>query len=233
MTEETQTAPNALEEALTPPSETPAEETTPTSQTPETSTTETPAVHADSKAEGESEGEKPPEGDTPSEGDDAPSPLTFDDLKAVELPEGYELRADDPLTGEFLEILNDTEAKDIPARLVQLHAKIEEANIKQWLDTQETWQTELKNDPNIGGDNLEPSLNKIGSLMHEFASTHGDEAAEIEKTLRAQFDTTGAGNNPPIVRFLVWTASQLSEGVPLGGGSGGEEKSRAERMFGT
>ena len=88
-------------------------------------------------------------------------------------------------------------------------------------------------DPMAGGDKLDPALNKIDELILDYASTHKEDAQKVEDDLRAAFDMTGGGNNPPIVRFLSWIASQVGEGAPLSGGPAGGELSRAERMFGT
>lgn len=217
-------------EVSTPGTETKAEEKTPEQKLAEAKGSETSTTQQSDTTEEGKKGEEEEGKETAAED------LTLDAvLEKVELPEGYEFDKDDPLLGEFVKALNDKEVTkaDLGSRLAGLYAKAMESNVQQWLDKQAEWVDELEKDPKIGGDKLDPALEKIDSVIREYAASHGEQAAEVEKALRADFTTTGAGNNPAIVRFLHWTASQLSEGAPLSGGSTGGERSRAERMFGT
>lgn len=225
----TPTAQETLEKALD----------TPTSTTPQTDTT-------DESKSGEGSPSTTPEGSakedaSPSSDDSSPDGEEFEPItpefliENVELPEGFEILKDDPLMQEFVSLLNEEEltVEDLGPKLVGLYAKATQANMQKWFDTQEEWLNELKNDPNIGGDKLEPAAERVSSLVHDYASTFGEDAANVDEALRAALDLTGAGNNPAIVRFLHWAALQLGEGAPLSGGSTGGERSRAERMYGT
>jgi hypothetical protein len=94
-------------------------------------------------------------------------------------------------------------------RLVDFYAKQAKAEAvkpyEQWHAMQKQWQDEIKADPTIGGDKLEPALEKVSKVL----DTYGD--PEVRKAL----SFTGAGNNPAIVRTLVKMAEALSEGGPI------------------
>jgi hypothetical protein len=166
--------------------------------------------------------------DDPKAGEPTKEPLT---AEALDLPDGLK---DSPLVGDFLKVLNETDPTDKAAMgksLLELHEKVTEANLESWYNLQAEWRKELENDPNFGGDKLAPGLGNIAKLIDEFATSNG--GPEMADQLRLQFDQTGAGNNPAIVKFLIWTASQLSEGRPLSGSPAGGEVSRAQKLFGT
>lgn len=158
---------------------------------------------------------------------DKPAAITIDDLK---VPEGFD--KNDPAAKEFLDIINSGE-KNSGQKLIDLYAKVQEQNMQFWLDTNAKWQEELRADQQYGGAKLEPGLANVSKLIKEFSAGHG--GGEVEQTLRAAFDQTGAGNHPQIVKFLIWTANQLSEGSPLSGNrpAGGAEVTRAQKLFGT
>lgn len=207
------------------------EKTESDSQTSETQASDT--TEEETKAEGEEE-KKEGEEEEKKASEEEDKPITIDDLKEIKLPEGFELDMESPFTKEFLDLLNNPpDREEVPQKLLDLYARMGEANVKQWLDLQKEWTQEIRNDPVIGGDNLDPALRKVDNLIHEYASFHKDKAAEIDSSLRGAFDLTGAGNNPHVIKFLHWIATQQSEGAPLTGDSTGGERSRAERMFGT
>ena len=136
--------------------------------------------------------------------------------------------------GDFVKVLNETDPNDkasLGKSLLELHEKVSEANLQHWYDLQSQWRQEIESDPQYGGEKLAPALGNVAKLINDFAADHGGE--EMANQLRLQFDQTGAGNNPAIVKFLIWTASQLSEGRPLSGSPAGGEVSRAQKLFGT
>jgi len=233
MNVETQSADTTPAEETTTPTESALEKelATETSSTPPSDTTDDTVEAAEEEVtEEESEVE---EGEGEEEGEY--EPVTADDiLENAVLPEGYEFLKDDPLMQEFVSLLNDEEGTvaDLGGKLAGLYAKAMEANQQTWLDTQAEWVDELRNDPNIGGDKLDPALGKIDVLIRDYASSLGEKAATADESLRAQLSLTGAGNNPEIIRFLHWISLQHGEGAPLGGGSVGGERSRADILFG-
>jgi hypothetical protein len=106
-----------------------------------------------------------------------------------------------------------------------------EAQVQQWMATNQKWIDEVTKDPVYGGDKLDENLSKVSTLINEFAAKNGGD--QVGQAVREAMDLTGAGNNPAIVKFLIWTCSQLSEGRPLGGGSANVEVSRAQKLYGT
>lgn len=159
-------------------------------------------------------GGDPPPGDPPQDppkGDDppvAPEPLT---AEALEIPEGGEL--DPELTSKFLEIMNDGEMgpKDRANALLKLQADAMKAASEQssalWQETQQQWQDEVRNDPELGGEKLDENLAGIRKLLDEYGS----------KELEDLMDLTGVGNNIHMVRFVAKLAKAFGEGQPLSG----------------
>jgi len=171
-----------------------------------------------------------------SEGDPTPAPegaLTFESL---ELPEGFD--SENPLATEFLSVVNNMPKTpvEVANAMLNLQQRVAEQTATQWLETNREWQETLENDPIVGGDKLDPALGNISRLMDEYARTYSGsptEATKIGDDLRNAFTITGAGNQPDIVKFLIWTTSQLSEGAPLSGAPASGEVSRAHKLFGT
>jgi hypothetical protein len=130
----------------------------------------------------------------------------------------------------FLSVMNDA-ALTPQARaqaLIDLQAglatKSSEMGSQAWNDQQTAWQAEIAADPVIGGNNLEKTIAGIGNLMTRFATPE----------VRDAFNTTGAGNNPHIVRFLHTLVSQLKEPTPTppGGPAAASGRTAADRMYG-
>jgi hypothetical protein len=147
------------------------------------------------------------------------------DPKAFKLPEG--VQADEAVLGEFAGVAKELGVNQEGAqRLVDLYAKQAKAEAvkpyEQWHAMQKQWQDEIKADPTIGGDKLEPALQRVAKVL----DTYGD--PEVRKAL----SFTGAGNNPAIIRTLVKMADALSEGGPIAGAPPtGKPKTAAEAMY--
>lgn len=83
-----------------------------------------------------------------------------------------------------------------------------EAPYKLWKATQETWQNEVKADPEIGGAKLEGTLSGIAKMIDEIG---GEKAADVRQAL----NYTGAGNNPAVIKFLARLSQQFNEPTPV------------------
>lgn len=187
---------------------------------------------------------EPPNSQDTIEPDPDPEPVEPLTLESLTLPEG--MSGEDPMVGKFLELINSEDPKEQANGLLTLYNEALEVNAKAWLDLNASWQEELRADAEVGGDKLDPALGKVSGVINEYAKeaaekanpTGGDEAKaaaakEIGEALRTALDLTGAGNNPAITKFLIWTSSQLGEGAPLSGGStSGGELTRAQKLFG-
>lgn len=152
-----------------------------------------------------------------------PEPFTFSDLT---LPDGFEM-AEEQQT-QFLEVINDGDlsAKDRAQKMLDMHtAMMTEAAQKMrdgWDSTVSEWVDEVKADPNIGGEKLEPALGEIAKLLSTYEK--GDE-------VRKAFDLTSAGSHPAVVRFMHWVATQLNEGKPASGAPAAGQTSAAQKLF--
>ena len=151
--------------------------------------------------------------------------FTFDKLA---LPKDTEILPEQ--SAKFMEILGSPKLshQERAQALVDLQGNILTAAAQKvaeaWTAQQATWQNEIKTDPVLGGDKLEPALGEISKLI----DAHGSEE------LRTAMDKTGMGDNPAMIRFLHKVAGFLNEGKPLpGGGPAPTEKTPAQRIFTT
>jgi hypothetical protein len=170
-------------------------------------------------AEAKPEGDKPKEGDKPAE----KAAVKPEDYK-VTLPEGVNDK--DPLYTGFLSVAaEEGVSPEVVQKVIdkvgpQLR-EMQQAPQKLWQDTQETWQRQIKSDPDIGGPKLEANL----GLVAKFLDTYGGPEA------RQALDFTGAGNNPAIAKMLINAGRALAEGSPVRGQPGGSKKSAAELFY--
>lgn len=191
----------------------------PTTETSTAATTETPTTEAQAPVT-----EAAPEAPK-VEAEAAPEfvPLTADN---IQFPEGVEV--DEGVRDLFLDVLNDQElsSADRAQALVDLHVQMSQAtsetSSQAWADLQESWQNEVRNDPDIGGHKLEGHLSNIGKVLDQYGTPE----------LRAVMDQTGAGNNIHVVKFLANLAKDVTEGsYAQGMAAPVSELSAAERMF--
>lgn len=197
------------------------QEQTPPQEETQTTTTPTPSETPSDQ----NSNEQGAEGAEGNEGGEAAEfvPLTAEDLA---IPEGFEVV--DEIRDKFLDVINDREmsANDRANALIELQAEtIRQASERiseAWTQQRKAWVEEVKADPEIGGDKLEPTMGKISKLLNEFG----------DPNLREQvFDITGAGDHPLMIKFLAKVADALSEGTPVSGDAGGDKLSLAERMY--
>ena len=139
------------------------------------------------------------------------TPFKVEELK---LPDGMIL--DEPTSKGFVEIVNKFGLpRDAVAALTTLQANVmkglSEKGNSDWNTTQETWRTEVSNDPEIGGDKTAPTLGAISKLVDKYGTPE----------LRGVFDLTGAGNHPQVIKFLSKIAKDLGEGTFVSAGMPG------------
>lgn len=194
-----------------------------TSETPslvnQSQTTETPTQTTDTETKTEAKPETEAKAETAEF-----VPIAAD---ALTIPDG--MQVDDALRDEFLGLLNNREMTPVEQAnaLLALQGKAlglaSEANSTAWSDMNTTWQTEVRNDPDIGGAKLEPALGRIAQLTKEFGS----------EELNAVFDLTGAGNNIHVIKFLDKIASAMTEGGHvLGNPQTSNTQSLADKLYG-
>ncbi len=162
-----------------------------------------------------------PKGEEPK-GEETGAPEKYEDFKVLE---GRELDAEG--LKEFHEIAKDLDLSQEQAqKLVDFQAKFAEAQDKQvagtWAKMRTDWLNESKADAEIGGQKYDESIELAKKGLDKFGTPK----------LRELFDTFGIGNHPEVIRAWAHVGGSLGEdGITPGGGSGGETKTLAERIF--
>lgn len=138
---------------------------------------------------------------TPEAKTEPPVTLKAEDLT---LPEGLAKES----LNDFLAIANNHELapKERTEALLGLYAskakELAEGPFNAFKELNTQWQTEMKNDPEIGGEKLQKDvLPAVSKLIDQFG---GDKFRQV-------LDLTGAGNNPEMARFLYKVAQAFTE----------------------
>lgn len=133
--------------------------------------------------------------------------------EAFKVPDGFELdEAVATQAGEVFKELNLSQEQG--QKLVDFYTKLTQeafdAPFNQWLDQQETWQKEIKEDPEIGG-----KMTEVKATTRKFVDSIGD--PKLAEAFREAMDFTGAGNNPAFVRLFYKLAQKYTEGTHVAG----------------
>ncbi len=80
-----------------------------------------------------------------------------------------------------------------------------------WSDIQDKWRAQAKADPEIGGTKFEQSIRDANNVFMPGAGNPFVSTAEQADALRKALNTTGAGNNPEVVRLFVKMGRILAE----------------------
>lgn len=189
------------------PESTPASEPAPTEP-------EAPAsLLSEAKAETPSEETPPVEAQAPEQ---APLPTyeTFTLPEDVKLDE-ERLGAFNGVLGEFEQKLttNPAEAhaamQEMGQRLVDMYvAEVKDMQTRTaalqmdtWKRTRESWVSDFRSDPDIGGNRQDTTLARIGAVLELYGQRVG---TNQEKAVRDAFALTGSGDHPEVLRFLNW-----------------------------
>lgn len=176
-----------------------------------------------------------PEG-TEKPGDQKPEQKPEDQSKpeepvkyeAFKLPEGMTL--DETKLGEFTKLAGEAKvSQEVAQKLVDLYADelkaVTEAPYRAWSELQNQWRTEVKEDPVIGGANLDKNLAATKAGLNALL---GEEAPKFYEAL----NVTGAGNNPAILRGLFKAAAPHAPATPVAGTPGNlNGKSAGEKLY--
>jgi hypothetical protein len=158
---------------------------------------------------------------------------------AAGAPEKYELTLSeqsplpaariDEIAAEAKELgLSNDDAQKLLAREEKAVADDRAREAARVASLKSTWIEEVKNDPEMGGENA----NKTAELSSRFVEKHAS------PKLKAILDSTGMGNFPEFVRLMAKGGALMGEGeiVPSGGGGGSNELSKdqlhAQTLFG-
>jgi hypothetical protein len=197
---------------------TPSPDTTPAPSMP---TPGTPAPAAAAQPSGPS---TVPAASAPSVlGSEAPAP-TYGDFK---LPEGAAVD-DESLKAASTLFADSGLSQEQAQKFIDLAVSREQAaaqkGVRAFVDLQTKWVSEIKADPDIGGD--------------KFQATLASAARAIDRLdipgLREALDLTGAGNNPAIVKAFARIGQMISEDRfrPGNGAPPAAAKSPAEVIYG-
>ncbi len=149
------------------------------------------------------------------------------DMTKFVLPEGVQI--DEKAMGEaavlFKEVgLEQDQAQKLLTFAANREKAIAEAGVNAYVALQTKWVSEIKADPEIGGDKLPASLADAARAIDRLGG----------QDLRAAMDLTGAGNNPAIVKALVRMGQMLKEDrfASGNGAAPAAAKSPAETIYG-
>ena len=196
------------------------------------------------------------EAETPEPAAEVPAPETPAEPVAAPTyefkpPEGVTL--DPAKVGTFSAIVADAETRiaadpaqahavlqEFGQKLVELHiAEAREAaerytqlQMDNWKRTNEDWQAQFRNDPEIGKNRQETTLLRMGALMDMYGREAGPERLTA---LRDILTNTGAGNNLEVLRWTNWMARKVTETsrvvVPMMPRAPQQAGSKAERLY--
>ncbi|WP_277964595.1 hypothetical protein [Pseudomonas sp. RIT-To-2] len=147
-----------------------------------------------------------PPADAPPAAKEVPEKYEF-----ANLPEGYKL--DDAALGEWSGVFKELNLTQEQAqKLVEMDAKrftaanSPEAQQKAAIESRNQqvaqWETELKQDKDLGGANFEANVGVAQKAMAEFGTPE----------LRTMLEQSGLGTHPEVVRFFHKVGKELGEG---------------------
>ncbi len=152
--------------------------------------------------------EAPPEKHAPEEYADFTFPDAFK-LESQDLTEFKSFAREQDLTQEQAQKVLDFAGPKIRQMIEQPY--------KAWNDLQTKWQEEVRTDPEIGGTKYEQSVREAGNVFVLGESNPFVKSESEAKALREALNTTGAGNNPAIVKLFVKMGRLLAEPEHLSG----------------
>lgn len=153
-------------------------------------------------------------------------PITYEAFKA---PDGMEL--DEAKVAEFSKLAAEAKMpQEVAQKFVDLYTaelkRLTEAPMRAWTELQNKWQDEVRNDPVIGGANLEKNL---AATKAGLSNLLGEEAKSFFDAL----NITGAGNNPAILRGLMKAAAPHAPASPVAGSPAKPAKSAGATLYPT
>jgi hypothetical protein len=158
-------------------------------------------------------------------GSDAPEPEpTYGDFK---LPEGASVDDESLKAASALFAdsgLNQEQAQKFIDLAVSREQAAARKGVQAFVDLQTKWVSEIKADPDIGGDKFQASIASAARAIERLAIPG----------LREALDLTGAGNNPAIVKAFARIGQMISEDRfrPGNGAPPAAAKSPAEVIYG-
>jgi hypothetical protein len=100
--------------------------------------------------------------------------------------------------------------------------------MQNWVKLNNDWQTAIKADPEIGGEQFEPMRVNVARLIDDYV---GPLNSPERKALNQALLLTGAGNNPAIVKLFARIAAAHTEGGPVAGSPARAVPNAAELLY--
>jgi hypothetical protein len=179
----------------------------------------------DKPADDAKPGDKPAD-DKPADPPKPDEPITYEAFKT---PEGLAL--DEAKVAEFSKLAAEAKMpQEVAQKFVDLYTaelkQLTEAPMRAWTALQNQWQEEVRNDPVIGGANLDKNL---AATKAGLSNLLGEEAKAFFDAL----NITGAGNNPAILRGLMKAAAPHAPASPVAGSPAKPAKSAGATLYPT
>lgn len=108
-----------------------------------------------------------------------------------------------PEAGQQLLDLHLAEVQKYAERLSQHQDNV-------WKETRANWVNDLRQDPDLGGNRFQATVQVCGQLIEQFGGS-----PEQKAELRQAFNATGMGDHPALVRFLHNIGVAMGEGRPV------------------
>lgn len=141
-------------------------------------------------------------------------------------PEGFEGELDSAAIEQFEPIAKELGLTQEQAdKMVALHAdslqRAQQQARDNWAQQQETWENDLRNDPDFGGAKFDENVGSAMKAVEKFGTPGLKEALE----------STGMGNHPELVRTFAEIGKAISEDKIVMGNQSQGERSMAERLY--
>lgn len=141
-------------------------------------------------------------------------------------PEGFEGELDSAAIEQFEPIAKELGLTQEQAdKMVALHAdslqRAQQQARDNWAQQQETWENDLRNDPDFGGAKFDENVGAAMKAVEKFGTPGLKEALE----------STGMGNHPELVRTFAEIGKAISEDKIVMGNQSQGERSMAERLY--
>lgn len=174
--------------------------------------------------------DKPETPDKPDEPNpDTPEPKAEEPIKYEPFvaPEGVELDA--AKVEAFTAIAAEAKLpQEVAQKFVDLYTaelkQLTEAPMRAWTTLQNEWQEQVRNDPVIGGANLDKNLANTKAGLNALL---GEDAKSFYDAL----NFTGAGNNPAILKGLMKAAAPHAPASPVAGSPAKPAKTAGATLY--
>lgn len=132
-----------------------------------------------------------------------------DGVSETDLSEVLEFAKENKLSQEAAQKIIDSRSA--------LHSKFAQAQAQALSNAIESWKTEVKNDPEIGGDNFGKSIELANLTISHY-----------DKEFKDVLDKTGLGNHPKVLRLLARIGKDLQDDSMVRSKSHGAPESRSD-----